>query len=145
MQRFQISLISWIIALTMVFSLGLPAQTIIEYDPKDLTISSSRTTLKIQAPEINLLVCYRIKSGFGSRITIDAVPVKTRALTGVDAYPDQLLNDLIAELGKRGLLANVKGLDRPARASITILSWEPIPPNFIYTTEQQLQTPNLPE
>lgn len=95
-----------------------------------------------QAPEVNLLICYKIKTGFGSRIIIDAVPVKTRALTGANA--DEMLNDLIAELGKRGLLAGVKGLDRPARASISILSWEAIRPNFIYTTEQ-LQTPNLPE
>lgn len=141
MQRFQISVISWIIALAIVFSLGTSqAQTAPYYTTKTPTQFEAQ-----QAPEINLLVCYRIKSGFGSKIIIDAVALKTRALTGVDAYPDQLLNDLIAELGKRGLLANVKGLDRPARASITILSWEPIPPNFIYTTEQQLQTPNLPE
>lgn len=141
MQRFQISVISWIIALAIVFSLGTSqAQTAPYYATKAPTQFEAQ-----QAPDINLLVCYRIKSSFGSRITIDAVQIKTRALTGVDAYPDQLLNDLIAELGKRGLLANVKGLDRPARASITILSWEPIPPNFIYTTEQQLQTPTIPD
>ena len=140
MQRFQKSVITWIITLAIVFSLGTSQAQPVAYQPDPVQYYEVQ-----QAPEVNLLICYKIKTGFGSRVIIDAVPVKTRALIGVDAYPDQMLNDLIAELGKRGLLANVKGLDRPARASISILSWNPISPAFIYTTEQQLQTPNLPE
>lgn len=94
-------------------------------------------------PGIDLLVGYKIKTAFGARIVFGSILVNTTALN-IDAKPDQLLNDLIAELGKAGLLEGVKGLDRPERASITILSWEAVRPGFVYTTEQPF-TPNTPE
>lgn len=117
-------------------------------DPQPTTWANGKTTWSwnttVAGPKgIDLLVGYKIKTGFGARITMGSIVVNTQALN-VDAKPDQLLNDLIAALGKAGLLEGVKGLDRPARASISILSWEPIREGFIYSTEQLL-TPSTPE
>lgn len=91
----------------------------------------------------NLLVGYKIKTSFGARVVFGSIVVNTSALK-VDAKPDQLLNDLIAELGKAGLLEGLKGLDRPERASISIISWEPIREGFVYSTEQRF-TPSTKE
>lgn len=141
MQRIQVFVRGFIaILLFGVLTAQAPAQiSISEYRPID-----PFEVKQEQAPDVNLLISYKIKTAFGARITFGSIMVRTKALTGADVMPDRMLNDLIAELGKRGLLANVKGLDRPERASITILSWEPVAPNFIYTTEQYL-TPNLPD
>lgn len=93
-------------------------------------------------PGVDLLIAYKVKEAYGARITFGSVVVNTTALYP-DAPGDQMLNDLIATLGKKGLLANIKGLDNPRRASITILSYEQIRTKFIYSTEQlQTSAPN---
>lgn len=128
-----------------VLAIGAQAQ---DAKPQPTTWASGKTTWSwnatVEGPKgIDLLVGYKIKTAFGARITFGSIVVNTTALN-VDAKPDQLLNDLIAELGKAGLLEGVKGLDRPERASISILSWEPIREGFVYSTEQLL-TPSTPE
>lgn len=133
------------ILIVALLAIGATAQT---SQAQPTTWANGKTTWSwnatVPGPQgINLLVGYKIKTAFGARIVFGSIVVNTQALN-VDAKPDQLLNDLIAELGKAGLLEGVKGLDRPERASISILSWEPIREGFVYSTEQLL-TPSTPE
>ena len=87
-------------------------------------------------PPVPVLVAYRIKEAFGARMTYGSTILNTRALyQGADA--DALLNDLIVDLAKRGLLAKVKRLDRPRETSISILAFQRVKADLIYTTEQQ--------
>jgi len=60
-------------------------------------------------PPRTWLVTYGIESGWGSRLAIGIVEVKS--YWGYPGQPkDQLFKDLISELTKRGILDDVKGL-----------------------------------
>lgn len=87
-------------------------------------------------PQLDLLVSFRIKEAFGARNHVSSIQIKSVALYR-DAAPDTMLNELIAALTKAGLLDNIKGLGRPKQASITILGWQRVHPEFIYTTETE--------
>lgn len=86
-------------------------------------------------PQTPVLVGYHIKEAFGVRNTWASTIVYTDAFT-LNSPGDELLNDLLAELAKQGKLEKVKGLERPERASITILSFQSVKPEFVYSTEQ---------
>lgn len=87
-------------------------------------------------PQTPVLVGYHIKEAFGVRNTWASTIVYTDAFTTGNSPGDELLNDLLAELAKQGKLEKVKGLERPERASITILSFQSVRPEFVYSTEQ---------
>ena len=84
----------------------------------------------------DLLVAYKIKEQWGARNSFGSIKLKSTALYA-DASDELMLNELIAALGRAGLLEKVKGLEDPRRASISILNFTEVKPTFIYTTEQQ--------
>jgi hypothetical protein len=104
--------------------------------PTDEPAAWSWVVAEDARPAADLLVGYKVKEAFGARIQFGSIKIKSVALYR-DAAPDTMLNELIAALGRAGLLANIKGLDNPKRASITILSWQRIEPGFVNSTEAQ--------
>ena len=87
------------------------------------------------SPAIPVLVSYKIKEAFGARMNNGSVIIHTKAMYE-NAHPGQLLDDLLLALAKRGELAKVKRLDRPREASISILSYQIVREDIIFTTEQ---------